>query len=78
MTGVRCSLLTNKKRIKRKAKKDVGGKSFNDTKCLTASQPKSEMSPAAKPAHVGAAGRCNFLRCTPCQCAEDEEKKKVE
>lgn len=35
------------------------------------------MSPAAKPAHVGAAGRCNFLRCIPCQCAEDEEKKEV-
>lgn len=35
------------------------------------------MSPAAKPTRVGAAGRCNFLRCIPCQCAEDEEEKKV-
>lgn len=26
---------------------------------------------------MGAADRCNFLRCIPCQCAEDEEKKKV-
>lgn len=35
------------------------------------------MSPVAKAAHGEDAGRCNFLGHIPCQCAEDEEKKKV-
>lgn len=35
------------------------------------------MSPVAKAAHGEDSGRCNFLGHIPCQCAEDEEKKKV-
>lgn len=66
-----------KKRIKIKEKRRWE-KISQWHECLSASQTKKEAFPAAEAARVGAADRYNFLRCIPCQRAEDEQKRRSE